>query len=122
MGLEPDVKIKHRNQRLSCLKMSSSGCHQECFDVWFCVWSLIKVVLAAIKGANGKPRLSAYDLQKAIMEFFTENKLYPTGVYSDIPAVQEWALKYAVALKKLVPLQCHVKKSLSYVCILYITL
>ena len=25
-----------------------------------------------------KPRLSAYDLQKAIMEFFTENKLYST--------------------------------------------
>ena len=44
----------------------------------FLVGCLIKVVLAAIKGANEKPRLSAYDLQKAIMEFFTENKLYST--------------------------------------------
>ena len=81
------------------------------------------MLLAAIKGANGKSRLSAYDLQKAIMVFFTENKLYPTGVYSDIPVVQEWALKYAVAIKKLVPLQGHVKsKEKLFICLRIITL
>ncbi|CAL1135652.1 unnamed protein product [Cladocopium goreaui] len=61
-----------------------------------------EVLLATIKGANGKSRVSAYVLQKALLEFFTQFKLFPMGVYADIPAVQSWALKYAVAIKKLV--------------------
>ncbi|CAL1138118.1 unnamed protein product [Cladocopium goreaui] len=61
-----------------------------------------EVVLATIKGMNGNPRVSAYTLQKAILTVFQDLKLYPAGIYSDIPAVQSWALKYGVAIKKLV--------------------
>ena len=64
------------------------------------------MVLATIKGANGSVRLSAYTLQKALLFHYTQNKLFPSGIYADIPSVQEWALKYAVAIKKLVPLLC----------------
>ena len=39
----------------------------------------VEVVLATIKGANGKSRVSAYTLQSALLEFFTEFKLFPTG-------------------------------------------
>lgn len=63
-----------------------------------------EVVLATIKGARGSPRVSAHTLQQVILRFYTEAKLYPSGVYSDIPAVQTWALKYGMAIKKLVPL------------------
>ena len=87
--------LQHQGLGGMGLKMFSWGCQQKNVVMPFLVGCLIKVVLAAIKGANQKPRLSAYDLQKAIMEFFTENKLYSTRVSSDIPAVQA---------KKLVPL------------------
>ena len=72
----------------------------------------MEVLLATIKGANGKPRVSAYVLQKALLEFFTQFKLFPMGVYADIPAVQSWALKYAVAIKKLVTFLHHFKSQL----------
>ena len=69
----------------------------------------LEVILATIKGANGKSRVSAYTLQRALLEFFTECKLFPVGIYADVPAVQSWALKYAVAIKKLVTLLSHSK-------------
>jgi len=56
---------------------------------------------------NGNPRVSAYTLQKAILTVFQDLKLYPAGIYSDIPAVQSWALKYGVAIKKLVLRRVH---------------
>lgn len=46
--------------------------------------------------------MGAYTMQEALLRFFTLHKLYPTGVYSEIPAVQDWALKYGLAIKKLV--------------------
>lgn len=49
-------------------------------------------------------RLSAYVLQKALLHHYTRQKLFPAGVYADLPCVQEWALKHAVAIKKLAPL------------------
>ena len=64
-----------------------------------------QVILATIKGAGGKVRLSAYTLQKAILHHYTHHKLFPSGIYADIPSVRERALKYAVALKKLVALK-----------------
>ena len=73
------------------------------------IWSLhrfqtsLQVVLAAIKGCGGKPRVSAYTLQNALLQFYTEENLFPPGLFADIPAVQSWALKHAVAIKKLVP-------------------
>ena len=62
----------------------------------------VQVILATVKGMKKNPRVSAYTLQKAILTTFQDLKLFPAGIYSDIPAVQSWALKYAVAIKKLV--------------------
>lgn len=59
-------------------------------------------MLAVIKGAQGMSRISAYPLQKAILHFYTEQQLFPTGIFSELPCVQAWALKYAVAIKKIV--------------------
>ena len=70
-----------------------------CTDIYM---NTPEVVLATIKGACGRPRVSAHTLQQAILRFYTEANLYPSGVYSDIPAVQTWALKYGMAIKKLV--------------------
>lgn len=54
-----------------------------------------------MRGAQGKPRLSSTVLQTAILQVFTEKKLFPAGVYAEIPSVQEWALRHGKALKKL---------------------
>ena len=62
-----------------------------------------QVILAAIKGAKGHSRLSAYTIRKALLAVYTQKRLFPSGIYAEVPAVQEWALKVAVAIKKLVP-------------------
>ena len=61
----------------------------------------LQVVLAVVKGLRGQTRASAYVLQRAILEFYSGSKLYPSGVVSELPAVQTWALKHGLALKKL---------------------
>lgn len=62
----------------------------------------MEVVLAVVKAANGKSRVSAYVIQEALLSFFTKHRLYPSGIYSEIPACRDWALRNAVAIKKLV--------------------
>ena len=64
---------------------------------------LVQAILAVIKGLNGKARGSAYVLRDAILTFFTKNKLFPTGIYADIPSVADWGLRHGLALKKLAP-------------------
>lgn len=61
-----------------------------------------EVVLSVVKAMEGHSRVSAYVIQDALLSFYTEAKLYPSGVYREIPAVQDWALKYGVAIRKLV--------------------
>ncbi|CAL1149067.1 unnamed protein product [Cladocopium goreaui] len=61
-----------------------------------------EVLLAVVKALGDRPRVSAYTLQDALLGFYTEAKLYPSGVFSEIPAVQDWALKQAIGIKKLV--------------------
>ena len=62
----------------------------------------LEVVLAVVKGLEGHSRVSAYVIQAALLSYYTEAKLYPSGIYAEIPAVQDWALKYGVAIRKLV--------------------
>ena len=62
----------------------------------------VEVLLAVVKALGDRPRVSAYTLQNALLGFYTEAKLYPSGVFSEIPAVQDWALKQAIGIKKLV--------------------
>lgn len=76
----------------------------------FIVWpapTCFKVVLAAIKGNCGKPRLSAYAFQSGILEYFTKHRLFPSGVVAEIPSVRDWALRNAMAVKKLDSWLCH---------------
>ena len=65
-------------------------------------------MLAAIEGYEGKARIPVYTIQKAILMFYTRARLYPSGVVEEHPAVQDWSLKYAIALSRLVSLQCHI--------------
>lgn len=64
--------------------------------------STLQIILATVKALQGRARASAYTLQAALLQYYEDMRLYPTGVTSDIPAVKTWALKHAVALKKLV--------------------
>ena len=59
------------------------------------------MLLAAVKGSQGNPRMSKYVLQKAILQFYSECGLYPAGIVSELASVQEWALKSARAIQRL---------------------
>ena len=61
-----------------------------------------EVVLAAVEGCQGKPRITPYTLQTGILKHYTRAGLYPQGVVEEIPAVQDWGLKNGIALSKLV--------------------
>lgn len=69
-------------------------------------WSLVvvceQVLLAVIRGAQGSSRVSAYVMRDALLGYYSKYKLFPTGIYSEIPAVQSWALKHGLAIKKMV--------------------
>jgi len=61
------------------------------------------VLLAVVKGSAGRARLSDFVLQRAVLQFYSSNKLFPSGVVAELPSVQEWSLKVGKALKRLVP-------------------
>ena len=60
-----------------------------------------KVLLAVIKGANGRSHLSHHVLKRAIPHFYTQQRLFPNGVVAEMVSAQEWAVKMAKALKRL---------------------
>lgn len=70
----------------------------------------LQAVLAVFRGLKRFPgpktmnmyRLSAHELCKSILVFFDDGKHWPNGLHSQIPACQDWALKTAKALVKLV--------------------
>ncbi|CAK9033257.1 unnamed protein product [Durusdinium trenchii] len=61
-----------------------------------------EVILVGVEGLCGKARLSVYTMQKAILQFYSQCKLFPSGVVSEIPAVQDWAMKMSIAIAKMV--------------------
>ena len=65
-----------------------------------------EVLMATIKGSlsceNRAPQMSAYTLQRALLQWYTKQKLFPHGLSALIPAVSDWALKNGAILKKLV--------------------
>ena len=61
------------------------------------------MLLAVVKGSQGRARLSEKVLQKAILHFYSSQKLFPSGVVAELPSVQEWSLKNGKALKRLAP-------------------
>lgn len=70
----------------------------------------LQAVLAVFRGLKRCPgpvgmnmyRLSAHELCKSLLVFFDDGKHWPNGLHSQIPACQDWALKTAKALVKLV--------------------
>ena len=81
---------------------------------------LHKVILATIRGSmnrveNMAPQMSAYVLKRAILVFYAKFKLYPAGLCSAIPAVDDWALKSGSTLKKLVPGGQRIVNGLEYI-------
>ena len=65
-----------------------------------------KVVLSVVEGSLGRvhqtPQLSAYTLQKAILLYYQDQKMFPEGICAAQPAVEDWALANGVILKRLV--------------------
>ena len=61
--------------------------------------------MATIKGnmccENKAAALSAYTIKQAILHFYTKAKLFPQGLSSLVPAVEDWALKHGAIIKKL---------------------
>ena len=49
-----------------------------------------------------RSRQSAYVLRAGILRFYESCELFPSGLRSDMEAVQDWALKLGSALKRLV--------------------
>ena len=68
-----------------------------------------QAVMAVFRGLKKYPapqgmnmyRLSAHELCKALLAFFDGGGYWPSGLHSQIPACQEWALKTARGLVKL---------------------
>ena len=61
-----------------------------------------QVILAVVKGSQGKCRMSAYVLKRAILHFYGKCRLFPKGVVAELESVQDWALKTGKALRRLV--------------------
>lgn len=73
--------------------------------------SLMQAVLAIFRGlkryggGGASYRLSQYEIKKSILLFFDQGGLWPKGLRSSIPACDEWAMKTAKGVVKLVA--CH---------------
>ena len=62
-----------------------------------------QVLLATVQGSGGSPHLSTVTLQKSILLFYSQCKLFPSGVVAEMESVQKWARKCGKAIKRLVP-------------------
>jgi hypothetical protein len=62
-----------------------------------------QVLLATARGSGGSPHLSTVTLQKSILLFYSQCKLFPSGVVAEMDSVQKWARKCGKAIKRLVP-------------------
>ncbi|CAK9000099.1 unnamed protein product [Durusdinium trenchii] len=60
-----------------------------------------EVLLAVVKGTEGRPHISAGVLKRAILAFYSSCSLFPLGLVAELPAVDQWAEKSAKALKRL---------------------
>ena len=63
----------------------------------------LQAVFAIIKAYHSRGlRFSAYSIQKGILMFYTQARLFPPGLASELPCVQSWSLRCAYALRRLV--------------------
>ena len=78
------------------------------FDVLYVIYIYVhplnQVILACVRGSQGHPRLSHRVLKRAILQFYSQQRLFPAGVVAELDAVQQWATKNGKALKRLAPL------------------
>jgi hypothetical protein len=61
-----------------------------------------EIIYAVIKVSRGIGRYTALHLKAAILKFYGDNKLFPTGLSAGMEVVDTWALKQADALQRLV--------------------
>ena len=87
----------------SLMRCVASRCFVLSFGFTLSRLCVTQVVLAVIKGARGKARTSADALKRALLELFSRRRLFPKGIYAEMDSVQTCALRYGIALKKLVP-------------------
>lgn len=58
-------------------------------------------IFAVMKVSKGVGRYSAHILQAAILTFYTDNRLFPTGLKAGMEVIDTWALRQANALQRL---------------------
>ena len=58
---------------------------------------------AVMRVSRGTGRFSSYLLQRSILEFYERSGLFPSGITRDLECIQNWSLKQANALQRLVP-------------------
>ena len=61
-----------------------------------------EIVFAVMKVSRGVGRYSSLLLKAAILKFYEDNKLFPSGLSANMEVVDSWALKQAAALQRLV--------------------
>ncbi|CAJ1355719.1 unnamed protein product [Effrenium voratum] len=61
-----------------------------------------QAIYAVFAGSKGHARLSAFAIKDGLLLFMTTHRLYPPGLRAEAQCVQEWSLRQAYALKKMV--------------------
>ena len=51
--------------------------------------------------SKGRGRFSAHILKEALLDFFSEGKLYPKGMCREMECIQAWALRNGQAMQRL---------------------
>lgn len=66
------------------------------------VESNTEAIFAVMKVSKGVGRYSSHILKAAINQFYTDCRLFPTGLSSDMEVIDTWALRQGHALQRLV--------------------
>lgn len=64
-----------------------------------------EAIFVVMKASRGVGRFSSILLKEAILTFYTECELFPTGITSSMAVIDKWALRQGSALQRLVPWQ-----------------
>ena len=59
-------------------------------------------IFSVMKVSRGVGRYSDHILKGALLKFYTDCKLFPTGLSADMEVIDTWALRQASALQRLV--------------------
>ena len=95
-----DVQSNKEATCLSCVKCNYQFCNAS-------YKHHSQVVCAVIQVPKGRRYVSKHLMASAVICFYKRHKLFPQGLHSKLPCVEEWAAKQGLAIARLVPLLCY---------------